>query len=184
MATVTPVTPEELLVLPDGKLFELVDGELLEKNVSGLSSYVGGRLYRALSEFCDQGAGFVFPSDCGFQCFPEDPDRVRKPDVSFVAGDRIAADEIGRGWIRTRPDLVVEVVSPNDVASELHEELADYASAGVPVVWVVYPESATAVVHRPDGTGLTLPRPVELTGEGPLDGFHCTLADLLPTDKP
>ena len=43
VATKTTYTPEELLALPDEKDYELVDGHLVERNVSTLSSWVAGR---------------------------------------------------------------------------------------------------------------------------------------------
>lgn len=184
MSTVTPVTPEELLVLPDGKLFELVDGELLEKNVSFLSSFVGATLGRLLGQFVvEQSLGYVLGPDCGYRCIPHDSGLVRKPDVSFISSNRISADEIGDGWARIPPDLAIEVVSPNDVAEELNRKLDDYSEAGVPLVWVVYPKDETVFAYRPDGSVERLRRPVELVGEGPLEGFHCTFAELLPTNE-
>ncbi len=47
MATVAAkhkITPDELLKMPDQKNYELVGGELAEKNVSALSSWVGSGL--------------------------------------------------------------------------------------------------------------------------------------------
>lgn len=183
MSLLTRITPEELLVLPDGKDFELVDGELVEKHVSFLTSFMAGELFGRLRSFATETrVGWVLPPDCGFRCFPFDPGRVRKPDVAFVTRRRIDPSDIGDGWCPVVPDLVVEVVSPNDIASELKRKLDDYAEAGVPVVWVVYPESRSVVLHRPDGTSESLPQPVVLKGEGPLDGFRCELDDLFPSD--
>ena len=39
------------------------------------------------------------------------------------------------------PDVVVEVILPNDLAEELFEKLDDYQSAGIPLIWVVNPVS-------------------------------------------
>lgn len=39
------VTPEDLLRMPEGEVFELVDGELLEKQVSMSSSEAEGTIY-------------------------------------------------------------------------------------------------------------------------------------------
>jgi hypothetical protein len=39
----TQYTPEDLLTMPDGDRYELVDGELVERNMSALSSFVAGR---------------------------------------------------------------------------------------------------------------------------------------------
>jgi Uma2 family endonuclease len=56
------------------------------------------------------------------------------------------------GWAKIPPDLVVEVVSPNDTAYELEDKLADYQKVGVPLIWVINPNSRTVRVHRSDGS--------------------------------
>lgn len=181
MSTATLVTPEELLSMPDGKSYELVGGQLLEREMSVLSSFVAGELFARLREYVTSNElGWVFVADMGYRCFPHDPSRVRKPDVSFVGRDKLAADEIDFGWCPVVPDLVVEVISPNDRASELEIKLGDYREAGVPVVWFLYPETVSAHVHRHDGPNDHLTGDVEFVGEGPLEGFRCRFADLLP----
>ena len=97
MATKTTFTPEELLAMPDGKNYELVDGHLVERKVSTLSSWVAGRLHRYLDEFCDnQHRGWAFPEGTGYQCFPDAPAKVRKPDVSFIRSERLPANCLDR----------------------------------------------------------------------------------------
>jgi hypothetical protein len=54
VANQTKFTPEDLLNISDGKLYELVAGELKERPVSLLSSWVGGRLHKLVSLFCDE----------------------------------------------------------------------------------------------------------------------------------
>ena len=49
---VHPITPEELLEMPDTGSCELVDGRLVEKNVSTLSCLVEGLLYTKISVHC------------------------------------------------------------------------------------------------------------------------------------
>jgi Uma2 family endonuclease len=56
---------------------------------------------------------------------------------------------------------VVEVVSPNDRASEIQAKVLEYLNAGVLVVWVVDPATRTVNVHLPDGNARTL-RPDDL----------------------
>ena len=65
-------TPEDLLSLSDGDRFELVDGRLVEMNVSLWSSYVAGDLYRRLGNHCrDHHLGWVLPEGTSYQCFPD-----------------------------------------------------------------------------------------------------------------
>ncbi len=132
-------TPEDLLSMPDGKSFELVDGRLVERNMGAESSEVGGMLYVNLFLFCrDHDLGTVWPADNGYQCFPHAPSLVRRPDVSFVRFGRLPGDVPPKGWVKIPPDLAVEVVSPNDSAEEIEEKLADYRKVQVPLIWIIY----------------------------------------------
>ena len=47
------LTPDELLRLPDGDSYELVDGNLVELNVSALSSRVAAKLLRMIGNYCE-----------------------------------------------------------------------------------------------------------------------------------
>jgi Uma2 family endonuclease len=50
------------------------------------------------------------------------------------------------GYIHSAPQLAVEVLSPANTRARLTEKLADYASLGVPEVWLVSPEAATVEI--------------------------------------
>ena len=116
----TLFTPEDLLAMPDGKHYELVDGRLVERNMGAESSWIGGRIFLRLNLFCDEHQlGYVWPADNGYQCFAHAPKLVRRPDVSFIRAGRLPGGELPKGHVRIPPDLAVEVVSPNDLASEL-----------------------------------------------------------------
>jgi Uma2 family endonuclease len=178
-------TPEDLLALPDEKNYELVDGRLVERNLGTESSEVGGDLYFLLRLFCrEHPVGKVWPADNGFQCFPHAPGLVRRPDVSFIRRGRLPGDVSPKGWTRIPPDLAVEVVSPNDLAGELEEKLDDHQKAGVPLVWVIYPEQRKARVFRLDGTSSELGEDDELSGEDNIPGFRCSLREILPKLAP
>jgi Uma2 family endonuclease len=184
-ATKTVYTPEDLLVMPDGKGYELVDGQLVERKMGAESSWVGGRLHSRLDRFCEEHErGWALMPEAGYQCFPHDPGRVRKPDVSFIRYGRLPGGMLPKGWIRIRPDLAVEVVSPNDLAEELDEKLADYEKVGVPLIWVIHLGSRTAMVYRGAGTVSRLHEDDELSGEDVIPGFRCRVRDILPTPEP
>jgi Uma2 family endonuclease len=175
-------TPDDLLAMPDGVRYELVDGELVERDMSGLSSEVARKLSGRAGMFSDERSlGHTFGSDCGYQCFPFDPRRVRRPDASFVRAGRISTEEYESGHITVAPDLAVEVVSPNDLAHELIEKVDEYLRAGVRLVWVIDPQSRTVAVHRPDGSDSRLREQDELSGEDVLPGFRCPVRDLFPS---
>jgi Uma2 family endonuclease len=176
-------TPEDLLELPDGKRFELVDGQLVEKPMSALSSWIGGRLYKLLSNHCDpEDLGWIWPGDCGFQCFPGAPNKVRKPDVAFVARGRLTIEQLAVGHLRLAPDLAVEVVSLNDLFEEVDKKVEEYLQAGVKLVWVVCPATRQVYAHRADGTVTKMREHQELTGGDVVPGFRCQVRDLFPRE--
>jgi Uma2 family endonuclease len=185
VATEARYTPEDLLAMPDGKSYELVDGHLVERHMGAESSLVGGELYLRLAPFCkERDLGKVWPADNGYQCFPHAPDLVRRPDVSFVRSGRLPGDVAPKGWVKVPPDLAVEVISPNDRVYELDAKLADYRKVRVPLVWVINPESRTATVYRADGSVRVLFEDDELSGEDVIPGFRCPLRDILPRPTP
>jgi Uma2 family endonuclease len=178
-------TPEDLLAMPDGKKYELVNGQLVERHTGAESSWVGGQLHLRLGLFSrEHDLGIVWPADNGYQCFPHNPGRVRRPDVSFVKRGRLPGDVPPKGWIRIPPDLAVEVVSPGDTAEQLEEKLRDYRKAGVALVWVIYPELRVAKVLRRDGPPAELEEDDVLSGEDVIPGFRCPLREILPRRVP
>jgi Uma2 family endonuclease len=170
--------------VPDG--YELIDGQLVEMPMGVESAYVGGELHRRLSNHCvTDNLGWVLPSDAGYRCFPHRPRLLRKPDVSFVRAGRFPGDRPPRGDSRLAPDLVVEVVSPNDLAEDVQEKVADYLSAAVHLIWVVYPSSRMAIEYRPGGAAGWVTEQGELDGRDVVPGFRCRLSDvLLPAQPP
>jgi Uma2 family endonuclease len=173
-------TPEDLLSMPDGgKGFELVNGRLVEKNMGGFSSWVAGRILRLLATYGeDRSLGWVLESESGYQCFPDEPRKVRKPDVSFIRRGRLPDERIPDGYVRIVPDLAVEVVSPNDTAYEVDAKIQEYLAAGVPLVWVVNPEVRTIHIYRGDGSVERLREDEELTAPELLPELRCRVADL------
>jgi Uma2 family endonuclease len=182
MATVVleeRVTPEDLLAMPSEINYELVNGELVKRNMGAESSWIASNLIWLFgSIYGRKKPGHLFTTDCGYQCFPDDPDKVRRPDVSFVRKGRFPGERVPRGYIRIAPDLVVEVMSPNDLASEISVKVEEYLDAGVPLVWVISPDAETVIIHRVDGSVTKLHLKDELRGEDILPEFCCRVSDL------
>ena len=174
-----PITPHDLLAMPNGDDYELVNGELVERHMGAESSWIASKLIGLIYLWC-QGRlpGHLFTTDCGYQCFPDDSERVRRPDVSFIRCGRFLGERVPRGYIRISPDLAVEVISPNDLASEIAVKVEEYLEAGVPLVWVISPDAETVTVHRADGTVTKLHTADELSGENVLPEFRCQVSEL------
>lgn len=175
------LTPEDMLTLPDHDRYELVDGRLVETNVSNLSSWAGGQLARMLANHCQEHRlGWVFPSDTLVRCFPWKPRLVRKPDISFLQADRVRPEFWTESFVTVPPDLAVEIISPNDLATDLLRKIGEYLRAGVRLIWIIDPEIRHAQVFRADGSGLYLLDNAELDGEDVIPGFRVLLSVLWP----
>src|SRR5438046_3059009 len=133
VATKTHYTPEDLLIMPDGDRYELIDGSLQERTMSTWASYVAGELHRLLSLHCRPNRlGWVFPEGTSYQCFPAYPSRVRRADCSFIRLNRLTvAQAAEEGHCLIVPDLAAEVVSPNDTAYEVERKVQEFLRAGV-----------------------------------------------------
>ena len=174
-------TPDDLLAMPEGKGFELVDGHLVERPMGIWSSWVGGEIYGLLREFVRTAdLGLVWPADMGIQCFADDATRVRRPDVTFVHRERVGEIGPDGGYLRIAPDLVVEVVSPHDLFYDVDRKVDEYLGAGVRLVWIVNPRSRSADVYRSDGSTARLRGDDELSGEDVVPGFRCALRAIFP----
>ncbi len=182
MSTIAPSprewTPDDILAMPGDVLYELVDGRLVELNVSVGSSFIVGKIACLLmDDVASPRIAHVFPLH-GYICFPGKPYRMRRPDISLILADRMTPELFKEDFTSIRPDLAVEVVSPNDLVLDLEDKLDDYRDAGIPLVWVVYPPTRRVRVFRPGMPPTDLTGDDELTGEAILPGFRCRVADL------
>ena len=174
------MTAEDLerLYIP-GKKVELVRGvPVVQELPSTLHGFIVGSLFQRLASLVgERGLGFVFPQDTGFK-IASNPDTVRGADVAFVSRDRMP-DLPRRGYAPLAPDLVVEVLSPNDRPGEVLAKVGEWLQAGCRLVWVIDPDRRQARVYRADGTVSTVGPQEELDGEDVFPGFRCPLGDIL-----
>ena len=165
-APVARITATEFLKHPtaDGPS-ELVHGEVLYLSPAGGRH---GRIARnvafALNAFVEpRGVGEVFTEGTGFALPPFD-DVVRSPDTAYVQAGRLPAEDLPAGWVPIAPDLVVEVLSPDETHSMVMEKLDDYFAGGTTLAWVVDPRRRGVEVHAAG-------QPVRWVAyEGTLDG--------------
>lgn len=185
-ATLTPavpnrITPEEMLLLPGGgRGYELIDGELRERTMSFLSNYVGAALIILLGQYCRaRNLGWISGSENSYKCFPNHPRRIRKADVSFHRIDRYSPDQAtSEGHCTVAPDLVVEVISPNDTAYEVNSKRLQWLDAGVRLVWVVDPVEQTVHAYHLDGRLEHFSRTDTLTAVPVLPDFSTPMAEI------
>ena len=121
--------------------------------------------------------GRVSGGDTGF-LLTTAPDTVRAPDVAFVRADRVPARGTQRGYFRGAPDLAVEVISPNDLYTEVDEKVAEWLEHGTRLVFVVNPRRKTVAVHRADGSVRVLTIADVLDGEDVVPGWTLAVRDI------
>ena len=165
------LTAEDLLRLSSqGVKGELIDGVLRETVPAGKRhSFIAGNIMAPLHTHVRRGRlGRVGGTDGGV-VVRRNPDTVREPDVFFVSAERLPLDDQSDGYLEVAPELVVEIISPNDSQDDVDEKTQVWLSLGVLMVVEVYPRTRTIVVHRPGVPAVTL------TGDDALDG-----GDVLP----
>jgi len=180
MATTRTITADELLTMPDdGRRYELYRGELREVAPAGFeASHVAVRIGGRIDAYADaHDLGEVTGADGGY-LFEIAPDTVRAPDVAFTRESRLPPRGARTGYPAVVPDLVVEVVSPNDTRREVGDKVSFYLAEGVPLVWTVWPRPREVVAHRPGEGPQTFREGDVLTAEDVLPGFRLPVEDV------
>ena len=180
MTTQVQTTADELLRLPRGRnRYELIRGELRTMAPAG---YEHGKLAmdfatrlnvyvkaNKLSTVTAAGTGFKLTTD---------PDTVRAPDAAFVSQKRLG--EVGpvQGYWPGAPDLAVEVVSPNDLYTEVSDKVAEWLGAGSSMVVVVNPRRQQVFVHAPNANVKVLGVDDTLEGGEVVPGWQLPIKEL------
>ncbi len=168
------LTGEDLLEIQarTGKRYELIDGELIEMPPTGLShGAIELNIASLLWSYVRQHRlGRVLVGEVGFY-LRNDPYTVRGADVAFIRAEKVPEAGLPEGFSAIVPDLVVEVVSPNDRESEIAAKVAEWLAFGVEAVWVVYPSERSVHIHAPAAEKQVLSGDAVLEGRGALTGF-------------
>ncbi len=177
-------TVEDLLIMEDGDAYELDDGVLREVPKGAESEEVAFELLAELRNFLKgQNLGRVLPPNVGLQMFVDRPRRLPRPDGGFIKAGRLPGNRFPKGFLKIAPDMVFESISPNELAGYTMQKIEDYLSAGVRLVWVLYPETRIATVYRLDGTSSVVPAGGALDGEDVIPGFRCELETIMPAPE-
>ncbi len=174
------LTADDLLRLDsEGVRGELIRGVLYETMPTGQEH---GEIVMNLGILL---GGFIKPrklgrligSDAGVW-LERDPDTVREPDIAYIAAARLPPGVRVRGYAEVVPDLVVEIVSPNDGQREVGDKARMWLRYGVRLMWVVQPDTYTVDVYRPGRAVVTLDEHGTLDGLDVLPGFTCAVRDI------
>lgn len=166
--------------------FEIIDGERIPKmpNIARHSVFIRA-LFRLLDAFCVVNAlGEVFNETTFVLTHGSSWVKgSRIPDLMFFSAEKWAQYTTEtEGWedkpFVLLPDLVIEVVSPNDLYSDIQSRVNRYLADGIRMVWVVDPRRKQVMVYDGGGHYATLGVGDALTGGDVLPGFTTALSEL------
>ena len=170
------ITGDELLAMGDIGPCELIDGRIVMGEPTGgghgrLEIRLGGKLDDFVSR---RKLGWVMGGETGIYTH-RNPDRVRGADVNFVSQARLPNGPTEK-YLEVAPELVVEVMSPDDTWTEVRDKIAEYFAIGV--LWVVAPKERAVIAHYSNGDTRKFVESETLRGEGVLTGFALPVAEL------
>lgn len=171
------ITGEELLAMGDIGPSELIDGRVVPMTPTGEEhGMIESNLVHNLRAFVRQHKrGRVSSGEVGIY-IRRMPDRIRAADVAFVSVERLARP--AKGFLEVAPELVVEIMSPEDRWQAMRDKLADYFSIGVERVWIVEPQNRKVLVFSSTTDVEEYDEGDTLRGEGALEGFAIRVGDL------
>jgi len=128
---------------------ELIQGVLYRMPPTGDEhGYLAGNFFGWLFQHVKTNQlGELFAAETGY-VVQTNPDSVIAPDCSFISKNRWSTDQLTGKYLRNAPDLVAEVVSPNDRPREVQEKVERWLQFGVSAVLVIDPKSQTVTVHQ------------------------------------
>jgi Uma2 family endonuclease len=160
------------------RFFELDDGEVVEMPPPGeLHGILCGFIAHLLWVYViGRGKGAVSTNDAGL-LIKRKPGTVRGPDI-MVFDESRPLRKLSRKFSEKIPRLIVEVLSPSDKMAKVNRRISQYLKRGVPLVWLVDPETRTVTVYKPGKDFEVLKEDEEVTGGDVLPKLRHAVAEL------
>lgn len=146
-----PATEADLLALPEqGRGFELIDGDLVEKQTGFRHGRAQFNLAGLLSPYGRGAGGAGRPGGWWFlteQLVAFAPSQILRPDVAGWLRERLPEPpEDDDAVVRVRPDWVCEIISPRHAAHDRIRKKRIYHQHEVPYYWIVDPRDESLTV--------------------------------------
>lgn len=172
-------TEQDILDADDhhDRLYELIDGVMLEKIMSTRESRLASAVIAALYNFVSpRKLGAVLAPDGMLRLAPR---LVLIPDVSFVSRANYPGGKFPKDAIAAlAPDLAVEILSRGNTKAEMARKRRQYFDAGTKLVWEIDPEARSVSVFTSPDQFTSLDERQTLDGRPVLDGFCLSLTQL------
>jgi Uma2 family endonuclease len=173
------ITGEELLEMGDIGPCELIEGRIVQMSPTDdlHGGYENNFAYHVTEIVRNNRLGKVRVGEVGIYIH-HNPDTVRGADLAFISNDRYAQRQRKAGFLDVAPDLVVEIMSPDDRWQDVNEKLRDYFSIGVTLVWVGNPAEPAVYAYRSLTDVRRFGPEDNLVGDDVLPGFSVPVAVL------
>lgn len=178
MATRSRLTLEQFLEMVETKpASEYACGEVFQKPMpdiphSAIQFFLAAILHPYLTQ---TGVGRAFTE---LRCIfgPPGQERAYVPDLTYVARARLPSGPARH--LHVAPDLAVEILSPDQHATQFLDKIQFYLLYGVRLVWVIDPATATVAVETPGEEARILRSGDTLDGGEVLPGFSVAVDDI------
>lgn len=186
------VTADELLHWPEDPAYpwryELVAGRLVRMApTGGEHSDVSGNTYFRIRSFVQpRQLGLVTMPETGFRFGRRgEEDTVLAPDIAFITAARVgllppAGSPERKRFFEIAPDLAIEIASPDQHRPEMAAKARQYLTAGVRVVWIIWPSRREVDLWRAGSSEpiATLQATDQLAEPDLLPGFAIQVVEL------
>jgi len=157
LQTKNQLTLEEFLTLPEGEgdiTYELIDGQALPKmSPNKFHSRLTRTLIKLLEQWGDERGEIGV--EWAVKLTRKRRDWVPVPDVLYVSYERLSPDWNEDEACPVVPELVIEIISPEQTFGQLAAKARDYLDAKVLRVWVVDSRARSITVFYPDAAPQT-----------------------------
>jgi Uma2 family endonuclease len=159
-----------------GRLFELIEGEIVEKMPTREHAIIAAAIATWLNNY-------LWQNNLGYAAVearhhPEgDSKNDRLPDVSWVADTSKPIET--QGSAPYMPDFCVEIKSPDDSYKGLRAKKDFYLAHGTQLVWLVFPEHRIVEWYATDDEGVMSEGDI-LDGRDLLPGFKLPVSEIFP----
>jgi Uma2 family endonuclease len=121
--------------------------------------------------------GFVFDSSTGFK-LPNGANR--SPDAAWIERNRwnSLTEEQQERFAPICPDVIVELMSPNDALANTQAKMREYLANGARLGWLIDRQTRQVEIYRPHQPVEVLENPTSLSGEDVLPEFVLQMASI------
>lgn len=169
---------ERFIVQPQNRdrHFELINGEIVEKPMpTEEHSIIAGVWIYYFNDYAFKNSTGIAGPEARFKV-TGDKRNTRQPDVSMVLDPD--APVTTKGAAPRVPDVIVEIMSPDENIDELREKAKYYVENGARLVILTFPKQKIVEVCRPDAPTEMLTVEDTLEGYDVLPGFALPIAKL------